>query len=85
MDKREYVSRLANFLTANGKTMNAKNLVNHLNWNDIRTQRGTKYRGGRGIYKLIHATYDWLVANGRQGDATNVAKAFKKPDGTYAY
>lgn len=65
--------------------MHVKELAGLLNWNGFTTNYGTSFKGGRGTYTLIHATYDWLMATGRPTDADNVAKSFKKPDGNYAY
>lgn len=85
MEKKEYIAKLANFLIENEKSMDAINLAQHLNWNDYLTNYETPYEGKRGIYTLIHSVYDWLVKNNRIQEAENVAKAFKKPDGSYAY
>jgi hypothetical protein len=85
MDKKEYIKRLATFLHDNGTTMAVNELAEHLNRNKFKTGYGTKYEGGRGTYTLIHATYDWLVSIGQQTEADNVAKAFPKPDGSYAF
>lgn len=85
MDKKEYIKRLATFLHDNGTTMAANELAEHLNRNNFKTGYGTEYEGGRGTYTLIHATYDWLVASGQQTEADNVAEAFPKPDGNYAF
>jgi len=35
-------------------------------------------------YALLHATYDWLAAAGNAA-ASNVALAYVKPDGSFAY
>ena len=85
MDKREYIRRFAEFLISTNTSMHVKELAGLLNWNGFTTNYGTAFKGGRGTYTLIHATYDWLVATGRPTDADNVGKAFKKPDGNYAY
>jgi len=85
MDKKEYIKRLATFLCENGTTMAANELAEHLNRNKFKTSYGTEYEGGRGTYTLIHATYDWLVTNGKQIEADSVASAFTKPDGSYAF
>jgi hypothetical protein len=85
MDKKEYIRRLADFLVSNGTTMTGENLADHLNWNNFKTSYNTTYTGSRGTYTLIHATYDWLVRQGDQLAADKVAKAFKKPNGSYAY
>lgn len=85
MDKKEYISQLAKFLVSSKTTMTGETLAEILNWNNFKTSYNSEYAGGRGTYTLIHATYDWLVANGKQQDADYVALAFKKPDGTYAY
>lgn len=85
MNKKEYIGHLANVLVSNNATMTGEKLADHLNEIGFETSYGTQYEGGRGTYTLIHATYDWLAANGKQADADNVALAFKKPDGTCAY
>lgn len=85
MDKKEYIRRLAEFLSSTGTTMQVKELAGLLNWNGFTTNYDEHFKGGRGTYTLIHATYDWLIASNKPTDAENVAKAFKKPDGTYAY
>jgi hypothetical protein len=56
--------------------------MNHLGYT---TSDGNEYKGQRGSYTLIHATYDWLVAQGKQADADMVAMTYIKPDGSYAY
>ncbi|KHJ37217.1 hypothetical protein PBAC_25470 [Pedobacter glucosidilyticus] len=85
MNKKEYISKLANFLIENGKSMDAISLAKHLNWNGYLTNYETPYEGKRGVYTLIHSVYDWLINNNRIQEADNVAKAYKKTDGSYAY
>ncbi len=85
MEKKEYITQLAKFLVATNTTMTGETLADLLNWNKFKTNYNSEYEGGRGTYTLIHATYDWLVAHENQEDADQVALAFKKPDGTYAY
>ena len=86
IEKKEYIRRLFNFLVENETKMTGKNLADHLNWNGYRTNSGDKYVGERGIYTLIHSVYDWLVYSiDSQDEADNIAKAFQKPDGSYAY
>jgi hypothetical protein len=85
MNKKEYIGHLANVLVSNNTTMTGENIAHHLNEIGFKTSYGTEYEGGRGTYKLISDTYDWFVAKGKQADADNIAHAFTKPDGTYAY
>jgi hypothetical protein len=85
MDKKEYIRRLAEFLVSTGTTMHVKELAGLLNWNGFQTGYNTPFKGGRGTYTLVHATYDSLTTEGKHQDAEQVAKAFKKPDGSYAY
>lgn len=85
MNKKEYITKLAIFLNGTGTTMNVKDLAGLLNWNGFRTDGDKRFTGGRGSYKLISATYDWLVKKGNKADADKVALAYKKPDGSYAY
>ncbi|GAB3557799.1 hypothetical protein GCM10027577_47550 [Spirosoma fluminis] len=65
--------------------MSVVELADHLNRNQFKTGYGTDYEGGRGSYRLVSTTYDWLVAAGRQEEANYVAAAFPKSDGDYAY
>lgn len=85
MTNKEYISKLADFLISTNSTMNVKALADLLNWNNYNTTYRTEYKGERGTYTLIHHTYYWLKDQGLQKEADNVAFAFKKPDGGYAY
>jgi len=84
--KKHYIWKLASFLHSHGMTMSAEELADHLNRNNFLTSYGTEYQGGRGTYKLIRETWDW-VQNGLQlpEEAVKIAEAFVKADGTYAY
>ena len=85
MNKKEYLSKLANFLIQTNTTMNAESLADHLNWNGYKTNYETEYKGKRGTYKLIHSAYDYYAERGMLVEANEIAKAFKKPNGEYAY
>jgi hypothetical protein len=85
MDKKEYISNLAAFLVSNNNTMAGNELAQHLNRNNYKTSYGDEYQGKRGTYTLLQATYNWLASVGRHQDASNVALAFPKPNGHYAY
>jgi hypothetical protein len=84
--KKIYVWKLADFLDRNGMRMSGEELAEHLNRNSISTTYGGIYEGGRGTYKLISETWNWLNDDLELPDeARKVANAFVKPDGTYAY
>jgi hypothetical protein len=84
--KKLYIWRLANFLRSNGMTMSGEELAAHLNRNNFMTAYGEEYAGLRGTYTLITQTYRWVdIDLGLNDDAENIAKAYVKPDGTYAY
>lgn len=84
--KKHYIWQLAVFLSNHNMTMSAEELADHLNRNKFLTSYGAEYQGGRGTYKLIKETWDWLQNNLQLPDeATKIAKAFVKSDGTYAY
>lgn len=85
MDKKLFISKIANTLSELNITMNIKQLTELLNWNGITTDYGEPYKGKRGTYKLIHSVYDYLIENKRIVEAENVAKSFKRMNGTYAY
>ena len=84
--KKLYILKLANFLVDNETTMSGKELADHLNRNGFLTSYGTEYAGGRGTYKLLSETYNW-IANDMQLEieAQKFAKAFVQPDGTYPW
>ncbi len=85
MDNKQYVFETATILNRANSTLPANELANIMNHFNRTTTYGTPYAGLRGTYTLIHATYDWLVAQGNQQGADVVATAFTKPDGIYAY
>ena len=84
--KRTYIWKLASFLSNQGKVMSGEELADHLNRNSFLTEYGTEYQGTRGTYTLIRQTYRWLHDDLEMPDeAGHVARAFVKPDGSYAY
>lgn len=84
--KKYYIWQLAAFLAVHRMTMSAEELGDHLNRNKFLTSYGAEYQGGRGTYKLIKETWDWLQNHLQLPDeAKKVAEAFVKSDGTYAY
>jgi len=85
MEKKEYITQIANFLISTNTTMNVTQLADLLNWNNFKTNYDSEYSGKRGTFKLIHSVYDWLISNNRKQEADNVAFAFLKLDRTYAY
>jgi len=85
MDSKKYVFEVAFLLNHLKLTLPVKDLTDTMNSLGYKTTRNLPYKGLRGSYKLIHATYNWLVSQNRQLDANKVAKAFTKPDGSYAY
>jgi len=56
-DKKEYILKLARFLDDTETTMSVKDLAGLLNWNGFRTSYGDEFKGGRGTYTLVQATY----------------------------
>lgn len=85
MDKYDYIRFTAKLLAEKGSTMFAIDLVYDLNERKYKTNRGGDFVGEEGIYKLISSTYHRLANSGKQEDAENVARAFTKPDGDYAF
>lgn len=84
--KKVYLWQLADFLFLHHMMMSAEELATHLNRNKFHTQYGTEYEGGRGTYTLIRETWNWLHDElDLPNEAEKVAKAYVKPDGTYAY
>lgn len=84
--KKVYLWQLADFLFLHHMKMSADELAAHLNRNNFLTQYDSEYEGGRGTYTLIRETWNWLSGEiGLPGEAEKIAKAYVKPDGTYAY
>ncbi|AGH81272.1 hypothetical protein PCNPT3_06660 [Psychromonas sp. CNPT3] len=83
--KKKYISDLATFLSNQGKVMSGEELAVHLNRNGFRTSYGSKYKGGRGTYKLIKSIWSTHDSAEERNEADNVANAFVKPNGGYAY
>lgn len=85
ISKQEYISNLATFLVENKKVMSGEELATHLNRNVFSTGYGSKYKGGRGTYKLIKSVWSSYEQVGKTKEASNIATAFVKPNGGYAY
>lgn len=85
-EKKLYIWQLADFLSNRDKKMSGEELAAHLNRNGIYTEYDSEYQGGRGIYTLIRNTYHWLHDDlGLTEEASKIADAFVKPDGTHAW
>jgi hypothetical protein len=84
-EKKEYLVKLGDFLTTNNKSMSGHQLADHLNHNNILTENGEEYKGGRGIYVLIDKTNETLENLGRDNDAENVKYAFVNEDDEYIW
>lgn len=84
--KKHYVWQLAAFLNNFGTTMSGEELAEHLNRNNLLTNYGAEYQGGRGTYTLIRETWKWVKNDlGLPNEAQKIAEAFVKQDGTFAY
>jgi hypothetical protein len=80
--KKLYIWRLAAFLADNVMNMSGEELAEHLNRNNFLTGYGEEYQGGRGTYRLIRATWDWVNHDiGLPEEASKVADAFVTRDG----
>lgn len=84
--KKYYIWQLASFLASHNMTMSGEELADHLNRNKFLTRDGTEYQGGRGTYKLIKETWEWLEKGLElPAEAKKIANVFVRPDGSYAY
>lgn len=85
--KRNYVASLAKFLVDNRTFMSGDELIEHFKRNDIGNIWGDSYQSNsRGIYKVISAI--WSYYHDEEKDyqtAYNIARAFVKKNGEYAY
>ena len=85
-EKKIYIWKLAIFLHSHNMIMSGEELAKHLNRNNFSTNRNTKYKGKRGIYKLIKQTWKYLSKDLKlKEEAEHVALAFVKENGNYAY
>jgi hypothetical protein len=80
-----FIKNLAKELDRNGNTMSGAEVVTKLNNMNLKTQRGTRYKFGRGVYTLIRATYWRLVEDDRKTEADMVADAFTNAQGEPAW
>ena len=84
--KKEYIADLANHLIATGGKMTGEDLAIDLNAKGHKTYINDIYVvGGRGVYNIIHATYDSLISESRKLEADNVANAFTDANGNPAW
>jgi len=84
-DKKKYIGLLARFLSRRKMKMSGLELALHLNRNGFRTSYNTEYAGTRGTYKLINDCYSYFANNGRQDIADDLATAFVRDNGEFAY
>lgn len=85
-DKKVYIWKLGAFLHSQKMVMSGEELADHLNRNNFLTTYGTEYQGGRGTYRLIKQTWEWLHNELElTAEAEAVALAFVKQNGEYAY
>ncbi|MBT3193252.1 MAG: hypothetical protein HN341_11920 [Verrucomicrobia bacterium] len=84
-DKYACIELIAKQLDADGCIMSAQCLATILNDLGHLTDYGTAYKGARGTYRLIRGAYCRCERRGNMGLAAAIAKAFVKPNGTYAY
>lgn len=84
--KKQHIWELAKSVIGKDTHMSGKELADDLNMNGYLTSYGEAYKGGRGTYALIRATYHWLESDQHlPEEAGQVALAFVKADGAYAY
>ena len=84
-DKANFVANLAHTLVQNNATMRVSTLAELLNENHYLTEYGTEYEGGRGTYKFLSSLYSYFMELGNNPAADEIASAFVKADGNYAY
>ena len=85
ISKYEVIAWIASELSKSDSLMSVPALVGILNELNIQTNYGTKFVGERGSYRLVKTAYDRFMKSGNQVTAGQVARAFVKPNGHYAY
>lgn len=83
--RRTFVAEIAKTLVENNSRMYVSDLASLLKLNNIKTKYGADYKGKRGTYTLIQATYNYYCKKNDAQTALNIARAFVKPNGQYAY
>ena len=83
--KYNFIKNLAKYLVDNKLKMTGLEVAELMNSNEIYTSYGTEYAGRRGTYKLISDSYKYFENEGNNEVAENIAIAFIKADGSYAY
>ena len=83
---KEVIIRIAAMLKKQNASISVSMLARILNEAGCRTSYGARYSGGRGTYKLVKTTWQYCQNGLKCPDlADQVALAFRKPDGQYAY
>ncbi len=80
-----FVIDLANKLVSKGCKMTNVELAIQLNKAGLKTSYNDDYKGGRGTFNLIAATYHKLDKEGRSNERDNVAKAYTNYKGEHPY
>ena len=80
-----FVAEIAEVLVKNGATMRVTLLMDLLNQNNFRTKDGNVYEGGRGSYRFTSSLYDYFKELGYQKASDDIASAFVRAEGSYAY
>jgi hypothetical protein len=84
-DSMVFVNETASDLKQRGTKLPVPLLAPLLNGAGCLTRYGSEYLGGRGMYRLVHATYYALITERRYEEAEAVAESFVKPDGKHAW
>jgi hypothetical protein len=76
------IQKFSNYL----KGYTGQELVAFLNRNGFTTSYGTEYqKDGRGIYKLLGETYNWLSDLGLDNEKENFPRAFVDKSGNFPW
>ena len=85
-ERDEFIYKIAKELVANGLTMSVHQLVAVLNAAGKTTDAGEPHRyGAQGPYKVARTVYDRVLQELGPDEASKVAIAFTKPDGSLAW
>ncbi len=84
-NKAFFVWGVANGVLKRDTTMTVQELIEILNFNHFKTEGNDVYKGGRGSYHFISELYQYFVQMDNQEAADDIAAAFTKSDGSYAY
>ncbi len=83
--KTDFIEAIANILSEQEKTANGTQIAKALDTLGIRTKCGKKYKGKRGIYKIVRDAYNAAEARNDMQTAEKIARTITLTNGIVAW